>query len=114
MPSCPRCNKAVYDAEGQTGAGKLWHSQCYTCKDCNTRLSSTTLTEKAGELYCAPCYGKLFGPKGFGIGGSTVVTGVSVADSEAKSSGRCPHCKAANQTAKFCGEVNKKSQIICS
>ena len=45
--------------------------------------------------------------KGFGIGGSTVVTGVSVADSDAKSSGGgkfCGNCGAKNQTSKFCGE----------
>jgi len=108
MPSCPRCNKAVYDAESQGGAGKLWHSSCFTCKSCNTRLSSTTLTEKSGELYCAPCYGKLFGPKGFGIGGVGTVTGVSVADSDSKSNGnRCGSCGAKNQTAKFCGECGK-------
>jgi cysteine/glycine-rich protein len=100
MPSCPRCNKSVYDAEGQSGGGKLWHPHCYTCRECNTRLSSTTLSEKGGELYCNPCYGKLFGPKGFGIGGATVVTGVSVADSN---DNRCPSCSAKSQSAKFCG-----------
>lgn len=37
-------------------------------KPCNRRLDSSNLTEHAGEIYCKSCYGKLFGPKGYGYG----------------------------------------------
>ena len=36
--------------------------------ECDRRLDSNNLTEKNSEVYCKHCYGKLFGPKGFGFG----------------------------------------------
>uniref|UniRef100_A0A7S3YDB8 LIM zinc-binding domain-containing protein n=1 Tax=Lotharella globosa TaxID=91324 RepID=A0A7S3YDB8_9EUKA len=65
---CHRCGKSVYSAEKQLGAGFTWHKACFTCKNCGKGLSSTNLCEKAGEIYDSACYGKLFGPKGFGYG----------------------------------------------
>lgn len=65
---CPRCGKSVYAAEKVVGAGSSWHKACFACKDCNKKLESTTVTDKDGELYCKGCYGKNFGPKGFGYG----------------------------------------------
>jgi len=66
---CPRCDKSVYMAEEIVGAGKKWHKSCFTCKDCNKRVDSTTVNDKEGEIYCKGCYGKNFGPKGYGYGG---------------------------------------------
>ncbi|KAH7969951.1 hypothetical protein HPB52_023084 [Rhipicephalus sanguineus] len=37
--------------------------------DCHRRLDSSNLTEHEGNIYCRSCYGKLFGPKGYGYGG---------------------------------------------
>ncbi|KAJ3132080.1 hypothetical protein HK101_004638 [Irineochytrium annulatum] len=68
-PKCPRCEKSVYAAEQITGPGGMWHKMCMTCKECNKRLDSTNLTEKDREAYCKACYGKLYGPKGYGYGG---------------------------------------------
>jgi len=108
-PRCPRCNDFAYYSESVQGASRTWHNHCFTCKNCNTRLSSTTLSDKDGEIYCNPCYGKLFGPKGFGIGGTTVVTGVSVADKDS-----CPHCGRKNQQGRFCGECGKSKDAAPS
>ncbi|KNC96225.1 uncharacterized protein SPPG_08378 [Spizellomyces punctatus DAOM BR117] len=72
-PSCPRCGKAVYLAEQVTGPNGMWHKSCLTCKECNKRLDSTSLTEREKEAYCKTCYGKLFGPKGYGFGGGAGV-----------------------------------------
>jgi len=70
MPGkCGRCDKQVYDAEEVKAAGRVWHSGCFKCKDCNLTLNSTTLRDRDGEIYCAHCYGKLFGAKGYGFGG---------------------------------------------
>lgn len=66
---CPRCGKAVYAAEKVIGAGSSWHKiGCFTCATCGKSLESTTLADKDGEIYCKGCYGKNFGPKGFGYG----------------------------------------------
>ncbi|XP_032234017.2 cysteine and glycine-rich protein 1 [Nematostella vectensis] len=70
MPDkCPRCEKPVYFAEQAKANGKSWHKPCLTCKHCNKRLDSTNLTNKDDEIYCKSCYGKAFGPKGYGFGG---------------------------------------------
>jgi len=70
MPGkCGRCDKQVYDAEEVKAAGRVWHQGCYKCKECGMTLNSTTLRDREGEIYCAHCYGKLFGAKGYGFGG---------------------------------------------
>ncbi|KAJ3100436.1 hypothetical protein HDU97_002223 [Phlyctochytrium planicorne] len=88
-PSCPRCSKAVYMAEQITGPGGMWHKTCLTCKECNKRLDSTNVTERENEAYCKTCYGKLFGPKGYGFGGGAgVLSTDSTITSEQKFSPR--------------------------
>jgi cysteine/glycine-rich protein len=32
-------------------------------------LESTTLAEHDGQIFCKQCYGRQFGPKGYGFGG---------------------------------------------
>ncbi|KAI8975122.1 hypothetical protein BDF20DRAFT_822500 [Mycotypha africana] len=68
-PKCPRCAKSVYMAEQVSGPGGFWHKSCLTCKECNKRLDSTTLTEKENEAYCKTCYNRRWGPKGYGFAG---------------------------------------------
>ncbi|KAL9545712.1 hypothetical protein MBANPS3_007018 [Mucor bainieri] len=68
-PKCPRCEKSVYMAEQVLGPGGQWHNSCLTCRECNKRLDSTTLTEKDNEAYCKTCYGRKWGPKGYGFAG---------------------------------------------
>ncbi|KAL2913480.1 hypothetical protein HK105_206940 [Polyrhizophydium stewartii] len=71
--TCPRCSKAVYFQEQVAGPGGMWHKACLTCKECRKRLDSTNLTEKDREAYCKTCYGRLFGPTGYGYGGGAGV-----------------------------------------
>ncbi|KAG0410703.1 hypothetical protein HPB47_012187 [Ixodes persulcatus] len=52
---CPKCGKSVYAAEEMLAAG--------------AKLDSTNATEHGGELFCKQCYGRKFGPKGYGFGG---------------------------------------------
>ncbi|XP_054722490.1 muscle LIM protein 1-like [Uloborus diversus] len=66
---CPKCGKSVYAAEEMLAAGAKWHKTCFNCGLCRKRLDSTNATEHAGELYCKQCYGRKFGPKGYGFGG---------------------------------------------
>ncbi|KAI9558038.1 hypothetical protein GHT06_014791 [Daphnia sinensis] len=65
---CRRCGKVVFMAEKMMGGGSCWHKSCFTCLSCNKRLESTSLCEREGEIYCKSCYGKQFGPKGYGFG----------------------------------------------
>ncbi|KAJ3072088.1 Cysteine and glycine-rich protein 1 [Podochytrium sp. JEL0797] len=73
-PACIRCSKSVYAAEQVTGPGGLWHKMCLNCKECNKSLDSTNLTERNNEAYCKTCYAKMFGPKGYGYGISSMST----------------------------------------
>ncbi|CAL1548482.1 unnamed protein product [Lymnaea stagnalis] len=66
---CNRCRKVVYFAERVSGIGKVFHKVCFKCTNCNKGLDSTTVTEHAGQIYCKACYGKSFGPKGYGFAG---------------------------------------------
>lgn len=65
---CTRCSKTVYDAEKTSGPNGVYHSSCFTCLSCNKTLSAITLCDREGEIYCQACYGKEFGPKGYGFG----------------------------------------------
>lgn len=40
-------------AEKMMGGGYAWHkSTCFTCKECNKRLDTTTLCERESDIYC--------------------------------------------------------------
>uniref|UniRef100_A0A6G1SMU4 Muscle LIM protein Mlp84B n=1 Tax=Aceria tosichella TaxID=561515 RepID=A0A6G1SMU4_9ACAR len=69
QPKCPKCSKSVYAAEEMLAAGAKWHKQCFKCGLCHKRLDSTNATEHGGDLFCKQCYGRKFGPKGYGFGG---------------------------------------------
>lgn len=62
---CLRCSKQVYMAEKIMAAGGPWHKACFTCRECNKRLDSHSIRERESDIYCNPCYGKNFGPKGY-------------------------------------------------
>lgn len=36
---------------------------------CKKMLESTTVAEHEGQVFCKVCYGRKFGPKGYGFGG---------------------------------------------
>lgn len=67
-PKCPRCGKTVYDAERAIGSTVPWHKACFRCKQCSKALDSTNQNAHEGEIYCKTCYGKNFGPSGYGFG----------------------------------------------
>jgi|UniRef100_A0AC35EU60 hypothetical protein len=72
MPTCPRCTKPVYFAERVTSLGKDWHRPCLKCDNekCGKTLAAGSHSEHDGKPYCNRCYGALFGPKGYGHGGT--------------------------------------------
>lgn len=66
---CPRCTKPVYFAEQMLALGKKFHKLCLKCAECNKLLDSYTCTNHEDEIFCKACYGKKFGPKGYGFAG---------------------------------------------
>lgn len=67
-PKCAKCQKSVYKAEEVRAANKMFHKLCFKCTSCNKLLEAKILNEHQGDLYCKNCYGKNFGPKGYGYG----------------------------------------------
>ena len=90
---------------------------CLKCKTCRKLLDSTTLCNHDGEVYCKACYGKHFGPHGFGYagGGSMMHTqGVpetAAAPAAAAAAGevKCSKCgKVFDAAPKFCSECGNR------
>ncbi|KAG8229004.1 hypothetical protein J437_LFUL009167 [Ladona fulva] len=66
---CPRCGGMVYAAEQQLAKGTMWHKKCFNCAECHRPLDSMLACDGPDkEVHCKSCYGKRFGPKGFGFG----------------------------------------------
>lgn len=63
---CPRCEKAVYQAEQVLAVGKKWHRACLQCAHCGKRLDTHNLSDRDGVPYCRSCYAKNYGPAGEG------------------------------------------------
>ncbi|GAM27775.1 hypothetical protein SAMD00019534_109510 [Acytostelium subglobosum LB1] len=73
-PKCPICTKSVYAAEKALGpGGNDYHKTCLVCVTCKKSLDSTNLCENDSKPYCKACYGKNFGPKGFGFAGGGAI-----------------------------------------
>ena len=97
--TCPRCGGIVFHAERMLSKNNVrkknskkfqkknhkkshypfffvfqsFHKKCFTCFDCKRPLDSTTVNDGPNnEIFCKACYGKNFGPKGYGFGGSSV------------------------------------------
>uniref|UniRef100_G1MT36 Cysteine and glycine-rich protein 1 n=1 Tax=Meleagris gallopavo TaxID=9103 RepID=G1MT36_MELGA len=65
---CGVCQKAVYFAEEVQCEGSSFHKSCFLCMVCKKNLDSTTVAVHGDEIYCKSCYGKKYGPKGYGYG----------------------------------------------
>ncbi|MEQ2219026.1 Cysteine and glycine-rich protein 1, partial [Xenoophorus captivus] len=65
---CGRCSKTVYFAEEVLCDGRSFHKSCFLCMVCGKNLDSTTIAAHMDEVYCKACYGKKYGPKGYGYG----------------------------------------------
>lgn len=55
------------------GAGRVHpavthHSRILSIVVCKKNLDSTTVAVHGEEIYCKSCYGKKYGPKGYGYG----------------------------------------------
>lgn len=60
--------RTVYHAEEVQCDGRSFHRCCFLCMVCRKNLDSTTVAIHDAEVYCKSCYGKKYGPKGYGYG----------------------------------------------
>ncbi|KAJ3586751.1 hypothetical protein NHX12_013145 [Muraenolepis orangiensis] len=65
---CGSCQKTVYFAEEVQCDGRSFHKSCFLCMVCKKNLDSTTIAVHMDEIFCKACYGKKYGPKGYGYG----------------------------------------------
>ncbi|KAI0977698.1 hypothetical protein GJ496_006153 [Pomphorhynchus laevis] len=77
---CPRCDKPVFFAEEMNVAGRKWHKTCYKCGLCKRSLESTTLAVFENNIFCKHCYGRKYGPKGYGFGVGAGVLGMDAGE----------------------------------
>ncbi|XP_058175331.1 muscle LIM protein Mlp84B-like isoform X1 [Anopheles ziemanni] len=76
---CPRCGGMVFAAEQQLAKGTMWHKKCFNCNECHRPLDSMIACDGPDrEIHCRACYGKLFGPKGFGFGHTPTLVSTDV------------------------------------
>ncbi|XP_068736039.1 ras association domain-containing protein 2-like isoform X2 [Montipora capricornis] len=74
VPRSPRVGRSRSfnnKAEQRNSLGKVWHPGCLRCEECGRRLNPGQHSEHRGIPYCnIPCYSLLFGPGGYGRGGT--------------------------------------------
>ena len=66
---CAKCKEACYPADPQINLdGKIFHSSCAKCGDCNCQLSIENFSKSESDgnvtLYCTTHYLKRFGEAG--------------------------------------------------
>merc|ERR1712112_66362 len=64
-------NTGGIHTEERIAGGYKYHKTCFKCDMCNKGLDSTNCNEKDAALYCKACYGRKYGPKGYGFGGGS-------------------------------------------
>ncbi|XP_023289981.1 muscle LIM protein Mlp84B isoform X2 [Orussus abietinus] len=65
---CPRCGGVVFAAEQVLAKSREWHRKCYKCRDCTKTLDSIIACDGPDkDVYCKTCYGKKWGPHGYGF-----------------------------------------------
>ncbi|NWU91161.1 LIMD2 protein, partial [Upupa epops] len=61
---CSACQKTVYPMERLVADKFIFHSACFCCKHCHTKLSLGSYAALHGEFYCKPHFQQLFKSKG--------------------------------------------------
>jgi hypothetical protein len=61
---CVVCEKTVYYMEKLEVDKKLFHKQCFKCKECKKTLSAGSYASLEGQIFCKPHFKQLFRLKG--------------------------------------------------
>ncbi|KAL4646200.1 LIM domain and actin-binding protein 1-like [Arapaima gigas] len=62
--SCVSCLKTVYPLERLVASEQIYHSACFRCAHCNTKLSLGNYASLHNNVYCKPHFSQLFKAKG--------------------------------------------------
>ncbi|XP_031423602.1 LIM domain and actin-binding protein 1-like isoform X2 [Clupea harengus] len=62
--TCVSCLKTVYPLEKLVANQQIFHSACFRCTHCNTKLSLGNYASLHGNVYCKPHFSQLFKSKG--------------------------------------------------
>ncbi|XP_043980330.1 LIM domain and actin-binding protein 1a isoform X1 [Gambusia affinis] len=62
--TCVACQKTVYPLERLVANKDVYHSSCFRCSHCNTKLSLATYASLHNNIYCKPHFCQLFKAKG--------------------------------------------------
>lgn len=62
--TCVSCQKTVYPLERLVANQHIYHSSCFRCSHCNTKLSLANYASLHNNVYCKPHFCQLFKAKG--------------------------------------------------
>ncbi|CAF90059.1 unnamed protein product, partial [Tetraodon nigroviridis] len=62
--TCVSCQKTVYPLEKLVANQHIYHSSCFRCSHCNTKLSLVNYASLHNNVYCKPHFCQLFKAKG--------------------------------------------------
>nr|XP_046253828.1 LIM domain and actin-binding protein 1a isoform X2 [Scatophagus argus] len=62
--TCVSCTKTVYPLERLVANQHVYHSSCFRCSHCNTKLSLANYASLHNSVYCKPHFCQLFKAKG--------------------------------------------------
>ncbi|KAM7405291.1 hypothetical protein PAMP_012564 [Pampus punctatissimus] len=62
--TCVSCLKTVYPLERLVANQHVYHSSCFRCSHCNTKLSLANYASLHNNVYCKPHFSQLFKAKG--------------------------------------------------
>lgn len=62
--TCVSCMKTVYPLERLVANQSVYHSSCFRCTHCNTKLSLVNYASLHNSVYCKPHFNQLFKSKG--------------------------------------------------
>ncbi|XP_012724804.2 LIM domain and actin-binding protein 1a isoform X1 [Fundulus heteroclitus] len=62
--TCVSCQKTVYPLERLVANKNVFHSSCFRCSHCNTKLSLVNYASLHNNIYCKPHFSQLFKAKG--------------------------------------------------
>uniref|UniRef100_A0A3B4XG09 LIM domain-containing protein 2-like n=1 Tax=Seriola lalandi dorsalis TaxID=1841481 RepID=A0A3B4XG09_SERLL len=64
VKTCVSCLKTVYPLERLVANQHVYHSSCFRCSHCNTKLSLANYASLHNNVYCKPHFCQLFKAKG--------------------------------------------------
>lgn len=77
---CPVCAQSVFKKEEVKACNNVWHTHCFKCGGtqgggCGRVLTRDNYVDYKGQTpFCKYCYGKLYGPTGFGVSMAQTLT----------------------------------------